>query len=95
MTCNSVMTAQKQEAKCKKDRICPQNKTLLVQSHNHSKQWTVVTLVTMIVMVTVGTFVALRTKVTMLNQKINCSVIKDYWKLEDGTNRLSQDVGNQ
>jgi len=40
-------------------------------------------------------FVALRTKVTILNQKINCSIMKDYWNLANGTNRLSQDVGNQ
>jgi len=31
----------------------------------------------------------------MLNQKISCSIIKDYRKLANGTNRLSQDVGSQ
>ena len=89
------MTAQRQEAECKEDRKCPQNEALLVHSRNHSKQWTVVTRVTTVVIVTIGTFLALRTKVTMLNQKISGSVIEDCLNLEDWTNRMSQDVGNQ
>lgn len=47
----------------------------------------------MVVIATIGTFVALRTNHAKPENQF--SVIKDCLNLADGTNRLSQDVGNQ